>query len=290
MTEATEADELDGEFNAAWGDDPAAETAVDDEFAPETVDAVDGDAPESPDAASDQDSKDQNGGSEPEPTIAELKKEIQRLRSAEGRYVKFGSDLEAMRTHVKALEAKLAAKEQPAAAADTAQGEDGADEDDEDLDPEFAKAIERRAEKAAKKLMEPAQQKLEKWEREQQEAEQRRKQELEEQQYVQFENAVRSKVPEYDDIMDNRSEELNAFIESQSPAIRRAYQLTIESGTLDEVVDLLSHFKAEKLNPQQRTVERKADAAAAVKSRRAAIPMDKNGQASKDDFDAAWRE
>lgn len=69
----------------------------------------------------------------------------------------------------------------------------------------------------------------------------------EEREYRDFENQIRAKVPEYDEFMTDKGvEELNAFVEMQKPSLRRAYRLTIESGTAEEVVDLLNDFKAHK--------------------------------------------
>lgn len=72
--------------------------------------------------------------------------------------------------------------------------------------------------------------------------------EQKERDYQQFESQVRQQVPDYDLLTnDENIAELDAFIEMQKPSLRRAYRLTVESGTVDEVVDLLNEFKAYKV-------------------------------------------
>lgn len=279
MTTAATVSETADDFDAAWGDGPAKQVESD-EFTTHADDAPEVDAPADPDAEKAKDSEDPSGGDEVARLRAELDKTTQRLRSAEGRHSKFTSELESMRIRQKELEDQLAAKDKPAPA------EAPAAEDDDDLDPEFVQAIEKRAQK----LVKPVQEKLEQIEKQREDAERRQREAEEQKAYEAFESSIRAQVPEYDQFMtDEGVAELEAFVEAQSPVLRRAYRLAIDNGTADEVVEMLTHFKRHKTeNSQQRDVDRKADAATAVPSRRTAIPMDKNSRSSKDNFDEAW--
>lgn len=297
MTEAATVNDSDSEFDAAWDDDPKPKTEVD-EFTTHTDDDAKDDTPKADQDADQQKDSDDKGVDEVAQLKADLEKERQRVRSAEGRFNKFASDVEVMRARQAELEAKLAEKDKPAAKAEAPE-DAGYDNPNADLDPEFNKELTRRAQLAEQRALEKAEAKIAEATKGQDDRlaklEQERQQEREQKALEQFENAIRAQVPEYDALTSDESvEELDAFIAAQSPVLQRAYRQTIDNGTVEEVVDLLSAFKSHKSESdksQQREVERKADAAAAVPSRsRAAIPKDKQSKAYKDDFDAGWDE
>lgn len=293
MTIETKVDESENEFDAAWGDD-ASPAAVEDEFTTQTNDDASGDAPaDDPDADKRLDSDDKSGG-EVARLKAELERERQRVRSAEGRLSKFSGDVEEMRRRTADLEAKLAEKDKPAEKAEAPET-DGYDNPNADLDPEFNAELTRRAKLAEQRAIEAADKKIAERTKAQEERlaalEGERQAERERRAHAEFESALRAQVPDYDELTgDEGMAELESFIAAQSPVLRRAYQQTADSGTVEEVADMLGHFRTFKSEKtQQRNVERKADAAVAVPSRgRSAIPKDKNAKSSKDDFDSGW--
>lgn len=79
----------------------------------------------------------------------------------------------------------------------------------------------------------------------------------EEREHQEFENQIRAKVPDFDELVsDENLAEINAFVESRNPSLRRAYRLTIESGTVEEVADLLNDFKSYRASQSKRTTDK----------------------------------
>ena len=115
-----------------------------------------------------------------------------------------------------------------------------------------------------------------------------------------FEKPILEKHPDYHQIEKDPGELLD-FIESQSPATKRAYMDVVNMGSQEEVIDLLDQFKASKTTPDDTGTEEdipaksgdssnKAAKAMAVRSQSKSSPNVKKSRVDMDDFDAGWDE
>lgn len=120
--------------------------------------------------------------------------------------------------------------------------------------------------------------------------EQVQRQTLQEKHYATIEAAH----PDYVEIAS--SEDLSVWIEEQPRFLANAYKQVVSSGSAEDVVELLSAYKAarnkgapQKQHPENGSgaAKKKAQAAATVKSRPGPPPK---GQPDKNDFAAAWDE
>lgn len=116
---------------------------------------------------------------------------------------------------------------------------------------------------------------------------------------AEFNQPILSKHADYEEIC-REPAELQKFIDSQSPALKRAYEGIVESGTQGEIIDLIDRFKkslpagdkktANEDNSKNSDKAAKAKKALAVKSSKSSSPNVNKGEKDMDDFDAAWDE
>ena len=106
-----------------------------------------------------------------------------------------------------------------------------------------------------------------------------------------FNSTVQATHPDYLELLSNERTDIRTFIESEkNPLLREKYESVYRSGTAEEVVSLVSSYKASKptgddLKQEQR---RQEDDAIAVPSSSPLPSGDRAGMPDKDDVDAAW--
>jgi len=310
MTNSTTALDEAAEFDAGWGDGPDHDDLSADDNATHADDVDETPTPVAKrDAAPQPDSGANDRSLEQADLQQQLEQERQRYRSAEGRYEKFTDDINSMRETIQRLEQQLSQPKDSPPDDDAAPGDDAedgsayrnpqfAEEFDAELDAEMARRSQRARDDAIKQTQEAMKPFLESFEK----AEADRLQAEEEARKEAFKAEVRAEFPEFDVLMANDSvvDELSTYIDSlESPALQRAYSLALDSGTPKEIAEMLNAFKTdtnwqapqgESSVPRQESRQRddrarRAAAAAAVPSRRSALPSD---SADKSDFDAGW--
>ena len=206
---------------------------------------------------------------EPEPDD-DLEKLRQKVRSAEGRYNRFGEDIDAMRR-------ELAQREgQEPEVSDTPilpEGWTQADWEDFATDsPTEAELLQANAREQNR-----LRQRLDDFDRNQVEQESRRA----------FRSRVLDAHPDYEPMMASEGAQFKKFVEQQqNPLVKKAYQQVYQQGTADEVIELVNQYK---LSRRGSDTDRRINESLAVTSR-SSMPASNSygGLPDINDEDAAW--
>ena len=208
---------------------------------------------------------------EPEPTPDDdLERLRQKVKSAEGRYTRFGEDIESMRR-------ELAKKEgREPEISDTPvlpEGWTQADWEDFATDsPTEAELLQ-----ASAREQNRLRQRVDDFYRQNVEQESR--------------NAFRQRVldahPDYEPLMAKEGQQFKLFVDQQrNPLLRKAYQQAYQKGTADEVVELVNQYK---LSRRGSDMDRRINDSLAVTSR-SSVPDSSSygGLPDANDEDGAW--
>ena len=215
-------------------------------------------------------------------------KEVQRTKSWDGRLSAKDRELQELRQQMATMEQRINT------AAQSPQTQEQADELDESVKsfleefPELAKPIQKMIDKAAARYGRTVAD----------DVTQRFEQRLEttlkpiattvqETTVERHLNTIKSAHNDFEDIV--RSGALKEWIDTQPRYMIPALQAVYDRGQAQDVVDLISQYKAatqRQAAPQQETQQRKP--AAAVRSRQHQTPLNRQDKIPEDDFDAAW--
>ena len=106
----------------------------------------------------------------------------------------------------------------------------------------------------------------------------------------QFRSTVLAAHPDYDDLLKDERTHIEDFINQQAnPIVKQAYQHVYDEGTAEEVVQLVSDYKAVRGNGQS-VSSRKAKEAMAITGRAPSPNVGHRGRVDPDDFDQAWED
>ena len=282
MNEQGQPESVEDEFDRLWEE-------ADDDDASAVAQEPDPEAPEAaqPEALASAESERGQPPAEPEPEPEpeatpqpqppgdELDTLRHKIKSAQGRYDKFGEQICDM-------EAELTQKEQAAQPEPVPlplpEGWKQEDWDDYSADhPVEAELLEQQ-----NRQVQQLKEKVDVTERQEQE---RRAQETHEQ-------AIRQVHGDYYELLGKERTQLETFITHQAnPILRQAYQAVYQSGNAQQVTDLITAYKANRgERPSSDSDHRRIDDALAVPSR-APMPSSSAGRSGlpdSDDFDAAW--
>ena len=206
----------------------------------------------------------------------------QKLKSAEGRFVKFEEHIEELREKVAAQEAPEETGEPEDDGSEPLELPEGWNQDDwQDFSADYPV----QAELYSKQLRQVQQlsQRLDN-------SEQRNHAER---QAREADQAILSAHPDYRELLSSERQQIVEFIEGQkNPVLKSAYHQIYNEGTADQIIDLVSDYKARGRSgqPQKSSVSQRMDDALAVPGR-PAQPVNMSGRAGmpdKDDFDASW--
>jgi len=316
-------EESELEFDSAWGDatsdkskesddnldgDLDVDAALNDGDEKSKADSDDEDEDDASDIGGDDDSDDEDADDRtPEELKDELKAVEQKLRSAEGRLQSAGKteiQVEELTKQKNDLLDVLKKGSSSAAISKDGEGEAGSENGGEDeiipegFTPEewgeYKEDYPKQAKlaQAQEKRLRAADAKLESAEKLAETASQATA-------MAEFNQPILSKHADYDEIC-REPAELQKFISEQSPALKRAYESIVESGTQGEIIDLIDRFKkslpagdkktVDEDNPKNSDKAAKAKKALAVKSSKSSSPNVHKGEKDMDDFDAAWDE
>ena len=192
----------------------------------------------------------------------------QRVRSAEGRYQKFGEDIDAMRRELAEKEGRE--PEVP----DTPVLPEGWTQDDwEDFatdSPTEAELLQANAREQHR-----LRQRLDDYDRHQSQQES----------INAFRQTVLTAHPDYEPLMAQEGDQVRAFIDNQpNPLVKKAYQQVYQQGTAEEVVELVNQYKLSRNRPDNRISD-----SLAVPSRSPVPDVSRyGGLPDANDEDAAW--
>lgn len=207
----------------------------------------------------------------PEPD--DIEKLRQKVKSAEGRYRKFGEDIDQMRTELEAREQD----EQPEEDTAPLLPDGWTERDWEDFVADSP--VEAELMQAQNQRLATLQQRLDTSERER----------VQREQLQSFRQTVLDAHPDYEELMRGEGEQVRAFIASQdNPLVKGAYERVYQQGTAEEVVQLVSQYKLSK-GTQAQQQQQRVNASLAVPSR-APVPDSYRsvGLPDENDEDGAW--
>ena len=204
----------------------------------------------------------------------DLDKLRQRVRSAEGRYEKFGQDIDDMRRQLADRESLVPDQEALSDTPVLPEGWNARDWEDFATDsPTEAELLQANAREQAK-----IRQRLDTFEQQQ----------LQQASLNAFRQTIMDAHPDYDALMASEGEQVRQFIDGQSNSlVKKAYQQVYLQGTADEVVELVNQYKLSKGKPEM--LERRVRDSLAVPSRSPVPDTNKyGGLPDENDEDGAW--
>ena len=254
----------------------------DDDLQDEDFDWSDDDDP----ATGDSDTGTPSDDDPPTPTREQLEHQI---ASAEGRYKKFEEKQEAFQSSIDDLKNQLA----------TLKPDDGGQGDDPDTPTPPEPVIPdgwNKEDWDDYKSDQPVDAELHEQQTRQvndlKEQLQQQQKDQEAERYNQnFMKVVAGAHPDFEEIAAKNKADIEDFISSQTnPLMKSAYQKAYDSGSAEEVVHLLTDYKAVRLqdNGQARRRQKKVEDALAVTGSPPSPAVGNTGRSDPDDFDQAW--
>ena len=250
------AEELNDEDDFTWDDDDLDEPATDDS---------------------------DTGEQEPTPSREELE---QKIRSAEGRYQKSEEKLQEFQESIQSMQQQLATLKETAPDPDESQDTG----EDQDVVPDGWSKEEWDDFKDDQPVTaELQEQQIRQVQKIREDLDDYRTQKDAADFQEQFRNTVLSAHPDYDDLLKDERTHIEDFINQQTnPIVKQAYQHVYDQGTAEEVVQLVSDYKAVRSNSGHKSSISKVDQALAVTGRSASPNVSHRGTVDPDDFDQAW--
>lgn len=110
-------------------------------------------------------------------------------------------------------------------------------------------------------------------------------------QHRRFRDTVLTAHPDFDDLLARQKDDIEHFIKTQeNPLLQQAYQQVYETGTAEQVVQLLNDYKHQQEAPKGQKLSARAEQALAVAGHHSQPALKHSGRVNPDDFDAAWAE